>query len=207
MWDTNMLKRFYEKYVVNWLYRDMGWTDEQKAHGRANLGVDGVESALTETLDEFSANTPFFVGDAEYSAVQKDLGNAASGTGAVSIGFATKSVGDYAFSQGNQTNASADMSYAGGSFSVTNGEDSFAHGNNLKTSNFAEAAFGKYNQTKNGVIFSVGYGDDDYSRSNVLEIENGGEIYIKYNNNIYSLQGLITTLANSIRDLGGTVTF
>ena len=29
-WDTNMLKRLYEKYVIGWLHRDQNWTEEEK---------------------------------------------------------------------------------------------------------------------------------------------------------------------------------
>ena len=47
-WDFTMLRRFYDKYIVKWLNSAMGWTEEQKAQARENLGVAGAENAVQE---------------------------------------------------------------------------------------------------------------------------------------------------------------
>ena len=47
IWDFNMLKRFYEKYVVNWINSAANWTTAQKQQALQNLGVIGTQEQST----------------------------------------------------------------------------------------------------------------------------------------------------------------
>lgn len=207
MWDTNMLKRFYEKYVVNWLHRDMNWTEEQKANGRANLGLDEQISAFTDSIQELYDGVVVVSGDGTNSIVQKDTGCSASGDCAVSFGNNNSANGDNSFSEGSDCKSNATNTHAGGNQSIAGADNSFAYGNGVTTSNNSEAAFGKYNSTRSSLIFDIGAGNDNNNRKNIFEIEQLGDIYITYNNQLKSLQGIILSLVNSIESLGGTVTF
>lgn len=54
-WDFDVLKRFYEKYIVKWLNSAVSWTDAQKKQARANLGfgdgdIDAKPTAGSDNL-------------------------------------------------------------------------------------------------------------------------------------------------------------
>jgi hypothetical protein len=87
--------------------------------------------------------------------------------------------------EGRNNLAYGDRSHAGGYQTAAIGTTSFAHGNNVKTTNENEVAFGKFNlSSKNTTLFSIGNGTSDSSRKNVLEIDKSG--IAKFDNSIYT---------------------
>ena len=116
MWDTNMLKRFYEKYVINWLFREQNWTDEQKEQGQENLGIHQV----------------LVSGSGVNSIVQKNTYSIADGDSSVSIGSCCSATSDSSFVLGNRLVSTNESETVFGNFneprenlifSIGNGED------------------------------------------------------------------------------------
>ena len=79
--------------------------------------------------------------------------------------------GDYSHAEGRNTSATGNYSHAEGSETSATGDYSHASGFYTKTTNTAEAAFGQFNQSTEGsTIFSIGDGDSDSSRHNIVEV-------------------------------------
>lgn len=113
------------------------------------------------------------------------------------------------------------------SYNITNGENTVALGYNLTTNNFAEAAFGKYNNSiksddpSKATLFSVGNGASD-TLKNVFEIKYNGSIYIdgiekpiqeylknlefNYNNINTEFSEAIIKINGSIKDTNSRIT-
>lgn len=83
-----------------------------------------------------------------------------SGEDSASLGLNNHTSGDYAISAGLENNA--------------DGNYSQAFGYNTKTNNEAEVSFGKFNDSTEDTLFSVGNGTSDDSRSNAFEITKDG---------------------------------
>ena len=94
--------------------------------------------------------------------------------------------GDYSHAEGRNTSATGNYSHASGFYT--------------KTTNTAEAAFGQFNQsTKGSTIFSIGDGDSDSSRHNIVEVTDNE---VNINNNLNVEDNLIVDRNTNI---GGTL--
>ena len=62
---------------------------------------------------------------------------------------------------------------------VATGDHSHAEGLGTKTMNEGEHACGKYNKTKQGQLFSIGFGGNDNTRKNAVEVTEDGTVYVK----------------------------
>ena len=84
--------------------------------------------------------------------------------------------GNYSHAEGNNTTASGYYAHAEGSGSQAIGNVSHAGGYYTVANNNYETAIGIYNESTSGsdVIFSIGNGDDDTSRSNAFEVKIDG---------------------------------
>ena len=83
---------------------------------------------------------------------------------------------------------------------IASGDYSHASGFYTKTTNTAEAAFGQFNQsTKGSTIFSIGDGDSDSSRHNIVEVTDNE---VNINNNLNVEDNLIVDRNTTI---GGTL--
>ena len=92
--------------------------------------------------------------------------------------------GDYSHAEGRNTSATGDYSHAEGRNTSATGDYSQASGFYTKTTNTAEAAFGQFNQSTEGsTIFSIGDGDSDSSRHNIVEVTDN-EVNINTNLNV-----------------------
>ena len=104
----------------------------------------------------------------------------ASGVCSHAEGVGTVASGVYSHSEGDGTTASGVRSHAGGGDSVASGDSSFAHGKNVQALHDHEVAFGQYNNSFSGTLFSVGNGTSDTSRHNAFEIDTiGGYLHGK----------------------------
>ena len=72
----------------------------------------------------------------------------------------------------------------------TGGASSHAEGVGTQTSNYGESSVGRFNESKDGLIFSVGNGTSDEERQNAFEVYEDGRVYF----------GLLEDLANAIED-------
>ena len=92
--------------------------------------------------------------------------------------------GDYSHAEGRNTSATGNYSHAEGRNTSATGDYSQASGFYTKTTNTAEAAFGQFNQSTEGsTIFSIGDGDSDSSRHNIVEVTDN-EVNINTNLNV-----------------------
>ena len=103
--------------------------------------------------------------------------------------------------------ASGDYSHAEGRETSATGNYSHASGFCTKTTNTAEAAFGQFNQSTEGsTIFSIGDGDSDSSRHNIVEVTDNE---VNINNNLNVEDNLIvdgnTTIGGTLDVTGKTI--
>ena len=118
----------------------------------------------------------------------------ASGYGSHAEGYNTTASGDYSHAEGSSTTASGFGSHAEGynttasgygshaeGYSTTaNGAYSHAGGTGTKALHDNEVAYGKYNESKDDTVFSVGDGTSDTARHNAFEITTtGGKLHDK----------------------------
>lgn len=108
-------------------------------------------------------------------------GSVASGEISHAEGYRTVASGAQSHAEGYETTSSGTRSHAGGRGSVADGNTSFAHGSYVKTTNANEVAFGTYNDSKEGTLFSIGNGTSDEDRSNIFEIRNSVDDNIDIN--------------------------
>ena len=89
-------------------------------------------------------------------------------------------VGAYSTAEGYQTTASGNYSHAEGFNTTASGFYSHAGGSNTKALKEAEFAHGKYNQSNDNTLFSIGDGTADDARHNAFEITTtGGKLHDK----------------------------
>lgn len=105
----------------------------------------------------------------------------ASGYASFVSGIGTTAEGDFSTAEGNNTLASGYNSHAGGHNSEAKGDNSFAHGDGVLADGQNTAAFGSFNKVpdtvdeSNPIIFYLGNGDSEGSRSNAVTITKKGE--------------------------------
>ena len=94
----------------------------------------------------------------------------ASGQASHAEGHNTKAEGSNSHVEGESTKASGICSHAEGYFTTSSGDYSHAEGNSTLTSNAYEHAQGRYNHSSENQIFSVGTGNSDTDRRNVVSV-------------------------------------
>ena len=182
MWDTNLLKRFYEKYVVNWLYINQNWTQEQKQHGIENLGLAPILGTDRNTIYYSNAdNMP----NNQYNATIFGVRNKVTGYGAFAGGIdceigdraasfntENKSTGSSSFSCGYKTFASGNNSHAEGQETSATSVDSHAEG--YKTLAQNECAHAEGWGTKASGLYSHAEGSSTSAEGLNSHAEGGG---------------------------------
>ena len=98
------------------------------------------------------------------------------------------SYSEYSHAEGENTTTSGYSSHAEGTVTTTSGDYSHAEGRYTYTSNAYEHAQGSYNMSHNynttfgdngNTLNSIGVGVSDASRSNVIEVMQNGDVYVK----------------------------
>ncbi len=104
----------------------------------------------------------------------------ASGGYSHAEGIHTTASGEMSHAEGNETTASGANSHAEGSFTTASGNCSHTGGTGTKALHDNEVAYGKYNESKDDTVFSVGDGTSDSARHNAFEItKTGGKLHDK----------------------------
>ena len=104
----------------------------------------------------------------------------ASGDNSHAEGGGTIASGNYSHAEGGNTTASGNYSHAEGRETTAGGMCSHAGGTSTKALHDNEVAYGKYNESKDDTVFSVGDGTADDARHNAFEITtSGGKLHDK----------------------------
>ncbi len=98
----------------------------------------------------------------------------ASGRNSHAEGEESIAQGQNSHSEGYGTQAIGNISHAEGRGCIANGRASHATGWYTVTTNEAEFACGKYNNSRKYTIFSVGYGTNENNRASLFEIRSNG---------------------------------
>ena len=102
----------------------------------------------------------------------------ASGNFSHSEGEQTKAIGAYSHAEGCRTEANGRVSHAEGRETTAFGDYSHTSGYYTKALHDNEAAYGKYNESNDNTLFSVGDGTADDARHNAFEITTtGGKLH------------------------------
>ena len=95
-------------------------------------------------------------------------------------GCRTTASGNYSHAEGYETTASGESSHAEGCVTTASGTRSHAGGTGTKALHDNEVAYGKYNESKDDTLFSIGDGTDNSKRHNAFEITtSGGKLHDK----------------------------
>ena len=97
-------------------------------------------------------------------------GTTASGTNSHAEGAGTTASGRKSHAEGDITTASGYASHAEGDTTTASGYASHAGGTGTKASHDSEVAYGKYNESNDDTLFSVGDGTSETVRHNAFEI-------------------------------------
>ena len=104
----------------------------------------------------------------------------ASGNFSHSEGEQTKAIGVYSHAEGCGTEANGRASHAEGRETTAFGDYSHTSGYYTKALHDNEAAYGKYNESNDNTLFSIGDGTADDARHNAFEITTtGGKLHDK----------------------------
>ena len=98
----------------------------------------------------------------------------ASGGYSHAEGIHTTASGEMSHAEGNETTASGANSHAEGYSTTASGNSSHTGGTGTKALHDNEVAYGKYNESKDDTVFSVGDGTADNARHNAFEITTTG---------------------------------
>ena len=109
-------------------------------------------------------------------------------------GFESVAKGNNTHAEGYQTLAQGNASHAQGIGTQALGGSSSASGYMTKASRDNQTVVGQFNLVRSSTLFEVGIGGSETSRKNGLEVYSTGDIGIRYQDNVYSLQGILSKL-------------
>lgn len=142
-----------------------------------------AEGGSTQATQQYAHSEGCGTKASGHQAHVEGLWSEASGNSSHAEGEGCKSTGYGSHAQGMNCVASGFLSHAGGRDSTAGLSESFAHGNGLQTAENGQtstALFGEYNDySDTNVIFAVGNGSSDSSRSNAFAVDKEGNIYCK----------------------------
>lgn len=166
------------------------------------IGLKAVLEAIKGKMSEYASKALY--GDTTINVGRKagtDIGKCstaegysttASGESSHAEGIATQATGRDSHAEGAGSIASGYDSHAGGNNSIASGLVSFSHGVQTSAQSVAEVAFGQYNISRHGTLFSIGDGTANDARHNAFEITtDGGKLH---DNDIATTDLIPTTL-------------
>ena len=104
----------------------------------------------------------------------------ASGENSHAEGYKATASSKEAHAEGGHTTASGRDSHAEGYYTTASGDCSHAGGVHTKALHYCEVAHGKYNESNDDTLFSIGDGASDTARRNAFEITTtGGKLHDK----------------------------
>lgn len=202
-----------------------GLTEDEKANARTNIGVGtssfsgdyndlsnkpvvdtALSSTSTNTVQNKVVNSALNnkADKSKYGDTTINVGRKSGttvGSHSTAEGTNTTASGVCSHSEGNESIASGYYSHSGGAKSNSKGLSSFAHGTAVNANNDYEVAFGKYNNSHSGLLFSIGDGEDSDNIHNAFEVTSVGA-------RVHD-QVIVTTKSgfNDIRIEHGSMTF
>jgi hypothetical protein len=134
----------------------------KNSHAEGNKSIASGENSHAEGMESEASGKTSHVEGYQTKAT-KDSSHAE--------GWKTQATGTRAHAEGSESIASGKASHAGGIKSTASAEASFAHGHRVEATNNNEVAFGKYNVSEPGTVFSIGNGTDG-APYNIVTIKN-----------------------------------
>ena len=166
----------------------------------SNYNLSGsVLSDRTVTVVEGPYFDPVSVDYTISGSTAHGINSHAEGTQSFAHGYSSHAEGgsttasaSCSHAEGDSTTASGNCSHAEGNSTTASGSYSHAGGNHTKALHNNEVAYGKYNESNDNTLFSVGDGTSDTARHNAFEITTtGGKLHDK---NIATTDLIPTTL-------------
>lgn len=169
--------------------------DDKADKAVATTTADGLMSAADKTKLDGADDT--YALKSKYGDTTINVGRKADtkkGVYSTAEGYNTTASGHYSHAEGEGTTASGDGSHAGGYNTTASGIHSHAEGcettasgayshaggTGTKALHGNEVAYGKYNESKDDTVFSIGDGTSDTARHNAFEITTtGGKLHDK----------------------------
>ena len=147
----------------------------------ATTSADGLMSAEDKGKLDDADNT--YALKSKYGDTTIDVGRKADttiGMYSTAEGYYTTASGNGSHAEGYNATASGQFSHAEGRNTTASGMCSHAGGTGTKALHENEVAYGKYNESKDDTVFSVGDGTADDARHNAFEITtSGGKLHDK----------------------------
>ena len=139
------------------------------------ISADGLMSA--EDKSKLDSVDDTYALKSKYGDTTINVGRKAGtdvGDRSTAEGDNTTASGTYSHAEGCGTTASGDSSHAEGYYTTASGAFSHAGGSNTKALHDNEVAYGKYNESNDDTLFSIGDGTSDSDRHNAFEITTSG---------------------------------
>lgn len=167
------IKGKLESYALKSLYGDTTINVGRKAGTTvgANSTAEGYNTTASGNCSHAEGSSTIASG---FSSHAEGSQTTASGYSSHAEGADTIASGDYSHAEGVATTASGYQSHAEGWATTASGEYSHAGGNHTKALHGNEASYGKYNESKDNTLFSIGDGTADDARHNAFEITTTG---------------------------------
>ena len=174
-----------------------GRSSAQGKHSMAigNSTVATGEESFSQGYASVAAGASAFAGGS---------GTYAQGEAAVSSGLQTQALGNYSYAGGARTVASGELSQTTGIDTIAEGYASSANGQGTVADQNAQFVVGRYNVPREGSVFQVGAGNSVDEKITGLDVLQGGEVIIYWNDNYYSLNLILNIISNM---LGGSSAF
>jgi len=185
---------------------------QQKGTGAQAIGNNShAEGYRTKAngKDSHAEGDGSVAGNTQSHAEGKDT--TASGKEAHAEGRNTEAAGQSSHAEGYSCHSYSTGSHSGGIASISNGDASIAHGYCVKTTNVAEAAFGRYNISNTGssksdcTILSIGIGKKESERKNAIEVREDGSIFFWMDGEYVKLQDLLAAVMALIEATNGEI--
>ena len=143
--------------------------------------------------DKMSAQMPVCTASGLHSvALVRDASASADYTAA--IGKSVSATAPYAIAMGVNSQATNEAAFAAGVNATASGAHSRAMGTNVNAGYVYQTVIGKNNLNKEGTLFEIGNGADADNRGNAFEVYTEGDVAIRYNGQMYSLQKILEAL-------------
>jgi hypothetical protein len=148
---------------------------------------------FTSEKGKMSAQMPVCTASGLHSvALVRDANASADYTAA--IGKSVSATAPYAIAMGVNSQATNEAAFSAGVGAIASGAHSRALGTNVNAGYVYQTVIGKNNDNKENTLFEIGNGADVDNRGNAFEVYTEGDVAIRYNGQMYSLQKILEAL-------------
>ena len=183
------IKGKLESYALKSLYGDREINVGRKAGTTIGYRstAEGIETTASGLYSHAEGHVTEATGDDSHSeggtthasgmySHAEGCSTEATGDRSHSEGDCTDAVGWGSHAEGGYTTASGQYAHAEGGYTTASGRNSHASGFRTVSLHDNEASYGKYNESKDNTLFSIGDGTADDARHNAFEITTTGGI-------------------------------